>query len=300
MAAGNGARAAERDLPAAPARVPAGFRIETLASDLSDVRMMAFSPDGRLFATQTGQGRIVVVPMGQGTPTAWATGRNQPHGIAFHQGHLYVADTNAVVRWPYQPGSSKAPGAPQRLATLPSGAGHFTRTLGFGPDGKLYVSVGSSCNVCIEGNPHRAAILQMNPDGSGLRIYAAGLRNAVGFTWDSQGRMWATDNGTDRMGDDFPPEELNLIRDGGFYGWPYDRLPPTNLPPTRWAAAAMSCARSPEGTTTGAGLVTRSCLAHSMNSRMSGSSKPPVRAYACVRSIPDSAIGSMYSRSSTT
>ena len=218
---GDSVQVDERTLSTAPARVPTGFRVETLARGLSDVRMMAFSPDGRLFATQTEQGRVVVVPMGQGTPTAWATGRNQPHGIAFHQGYLYVADTNAVLRWPYHPGAARAPGAPQRIATLPSGAGHFTRTLGFGPDGKLYVSVGSSCNICIESNPHRAAILQMNPDGSGLRVYASGLRNAVGFTWDSQGRMWATDNGTDRMGDNFPPEELDLIREGAFYGWPF-------------------------------------------------------------------------------
>lgn len=214
--------------------VPDGFRVEVVARDLPNARMMALSPDGRLFVTQTGQGRVTVVPIGEGTPTAWATGRNRPHGIAFHNGYLYVADTDAVVRWRYQPGSSKAPGAPERLASLPGGAGHNTRTLAVGPDGKLYVSVGSSCNSCIEEHPHRAAILQMNPDGSNLRVYASGLRNAVGITFDRQGRLWATENGTDQMGDDFPPEELNLIREGAFYGWPFAHA--NRVPDSRYGA----------------------------------------------------------------
>ncbi|NLC58308.1 MAG: sorbosone dehydrogenase family protein [Armatimonadetes bacterium] len=221
-------------LPPARAQVPRGFRIETVTDALPGVRMLAFSPDGRLFATQPRAGRVVVVPVGEGRPQAWATGLNLPHGIAFHNGRLYVAETDAVVRWPYQAGSARAPGEPQRIAALPAGGGHWTRTVRFGPDGAMYVAVGSSCNVCIEEDPRRAALLRFPAPGdqlSGLlegELYATGLRNTVDFAWDRQNRLWGVDNGRDHLGDTLPPEELNLIRQGGFYGWPYaygDRVP---------------------------------------------------------------------------
>ena len=106
-------------------------------------------------------------------------------------------------------------------AGLPEG-GHWTRSLRFGPDGWMYLSVGSSCNVCEEKDPRRAAILRYRPDGTGEEIYASGLRNAVGFDWrPGSGELYATDNGRDLLGDDFPPCELNRIVKGGFYGWPY-------------------------------------------------------------------------------
>lgn len=225
-------------LPLARARVPSGFRIETVTDALPGARMMAFSPDGRLFVTQTQSGKVTVVPIGGGSPTPWATDLNRPHGIAFHGGYLYVAENDAVVRWPYRAGSAKAPGAPQRVAALPSGGMHFTRSLGFGPDGRMYVSVGSSCNSCVESDPHRAAILQFTADGQNERIYASGLRNAVGFTWDGAGQMWATENGTDNMGDNFPPDELNRIRDGGFYGWPF--VYGNQIPDRRYGARAAA------------------------------------------------------------
>lgn len=219
---GNSAQAAPASLPQAERlQVPDGFRIEVVARGLSGVRMLAFSPDGRLFATQPRAGQVTVVPVGQGNPHPWATGLNRPHGIAFHDGALYVAETNAVARWSYRSGLYEAPGRPSRIAELPGGGQHWTRTIHFGPDGKMYVSVGSSCNLCIEDDPRRATILQFDAGGGEGRIYASGLRNTVDFDWDGQGRLWGVDNGTDRMGDDYPPEELNLIRDGGFYGWPY-------------------------------------------------------------------------------
>ncbi|MBI3947758.1 MAG: sorbosone dehydrogenase family protein [Armatimonadetes bacterium] len=209
-------------------KVPDGFRIEVVTDRLAGVRLMAWSPDGRLFATQPRAGQVTVVPVGEGNPYPWATGLNLPHGIAFHEGYLYIAETNRVVRWPFREGQYQAPGRPEPVAELPGGGQHWTRTLHFGPDGKLYVAVGSSCNICTEEDSRRAAILQFEPDGGQARVYASGLRNTVDFTWDQQGRMWGVDNGTDRMGDEFPPEELNLIREGGFYGWPYahgDRVP---------------------------------------------------------------------------
>jgi glucose/arabinose dehydrogenase len=107
------------------------------------------------------------------------------------------------------------------ISGLPSG-GHGTRTIGFGPDGKLYLAIGSSCNVCEEDDERRAAILRFNADGSDQELYASGLRNTVGFTWNPMnGELWGVDNGRDGLGDDLPPEEVNNILQGKNYGWPY-------------------------------------------------------------------------------
>ena len=108
------------------------------------------------------------------------------------------------------------------MPDLPKGGGHWTRTIAFGPDGKLYVSVGSSCNVCEETDQRRAAILQFNPDGTGGRIFARGIRNAVGIAFHPQtGDLWATNNGRDWLGDEFPPETILIVKDGAHHGWPY-------------------------------------------------------------------------------
>jgi glucose/arabinose dehydrogenase len=105
---------------------------------------------------------------------------------------------------------------------LPKGSGHWTRTIAFGPDGKLYVSVGSSCNVCNETDPRRAAVLQFSADGTGGRVFARGIRNAVGIAFHpATGALWATNNGRDWLGDDLPPETILILKDGAHYGWPY-------------------------------------------------------------------------------
>ena len=155
---------------------------------------------------------------------------NRPHGLDLHDGWLYVAETDAVGRIRFDPASGNTSGAFERVVTgLPGGGNHWTRTVRFGPDGWMYLTVGSSCNVCLEKDARRAAMLRYHPDGSGEEIFATGLRNSVGFDWRPEdGQIYATDNGRDLLGDDFPPCELNRLVPGGFYGWPVasgDRVP---------------------------------------------------------------------------
>ncbi|MHB1456193.1 MAG: PQQ-dependent sugar dehydrogenase [Armatimonadota bacterium] len=215
-------------------KLPSGFRTNLYASGLDAPRLMALSPDGRVFVTEMGGGRVTILPDVNGDGKAdsritYASGLNQPHGIIFHGSYLYIAETNRVIRYAYRKGDNKASKLEVIIRDLPSDGGHSTRTITFGDDGKLYVSIGSSCNVCVESNPLRAAIIRCNADGSGRQIFASGLRNSVGMAWNPVTKeLWATDNGRDMLGDDIPPEEVNIIRQGGFYGWPYaygDRVP---------------------------------------------------------------------------
>ncbi len=213
--------------------LPEGFRIEVFASGLGSPRFMAFSPDGILFATIIGQGKTVALPDKDKDGKAdkvitFIKKLNRPHSIAFYKDYLYIGETDQIVRFKYN-GFDSTPGKKEVVVpNLPAG-GHFTRTVGFGPDGKMYVSVGSSCNVCEEKDERRAAILQFNLDGSEGKIFAKGLRNSVGITWNPETKeLWATDNGRDWLGDDLPPEEINIVKEGSHYGWPYcygERVP---------------------------------------------------------------------------
>jgi glucose/arabinose dehydrogenase len=148
-----------------------------------------------------------------------------PFGIAFHDAYVYVAATNEVLRFRYNPETSDRLGNAEHLVDLP-GMGynqHWTRSLAFSPDGKLlFISVGSQTHVAIESDPRRAAILVAGPDGKDLRVYAAGLRNAVGIAPDpTTGQLRAAVNERDDLGDDIPPDYFTHVVDGGFYGWPY-------------------------------------------------------------------------------
>lgn len=207
--------------------LPPGFNIEVYASGLRGPRFMALSPGGVLFVSLLLEGEIMALPDKDGDGRAdkaitFAEGLDRPHGLAFRAGFLYVAETGRVLRLWDKDADLRADGRETIVREIPPGGGHWTRTLGFGPDGGLYVSVGSSCNVCEEDDERRATILRFNPDGSGGRIFAQGLRNAVGFRWHPRtGELWATENGRDWLGDDLPPDELNRVREGGHYGWPY-------------------------------------------------------------------------------
>jgi len=209
-------------------RVPPGFAIGHFARDVSGARFLRFTEAGDLLVSVPGSDRIEIlwrdadgdgVSDGRGVLLA---DLDKPHGIDLHDGWLYVGETDAVGRIRFDAATRSTEGAYERLVTgLPTG-GHWTKTVRVGPDAKLYVSIGSSCNVCLEDDPRRAAIVRYALDGSDEELFATGLRNAVGFDWDPRsGALYATDNGRDLLGDDFPPCELNRVVADGFYGWPY-------------------------------------------------------------------------------
>ncbi|MFQ5914901.1 MAG: PQQ-dependent sugar dehydrogenase [Nitrospinota bacterium] len=208
-------------------RLPEGFRIEIFADGLTErARFMAFDGGGNLYVTLAGSGRVAVLPdrdrNGRAdTVIPFATGLSRPHGIDVRDGWVYVGETHRVVRLRDLDGDLKADVREKVVQGLPTG-GHWTRTVRFGPEGKLYVSIGSSCNVCVEKDRRRAAIVRYEPDGLGEKIFAEGLRNSVGLAWRPEtGEMWAVDNGRDWLGDNLPPEEINVVREGRHYGWPY-------------------------------------------------------------------------------
>ena len=214
--------------PAIPAQltVPAGFTAAVFASDVTNGRLMAVSPDGVLFVARQSKGDVVALPDRDKDGKADSVDvvladLTRPHGVAFNGGYLYVATNPSVLRVKYANG--KVEGAPQKVIDLPvSTTSHWTRTINFGKDGKLYVSIGSSCNLCEEDDPRRTTIMVYNADGSGGRPYARGLRNAIGFDWDPRtGVLWADDMSEDGHGEDKPSDEINRVEDGKHYGWPY-------------------------------------------------------------------------------
>ena len=205
--------------------VPPGFAIDVFADKVGSVRFMAIDPAGTLLVSEPSAGRVLALPDKNGDGKADSvqtvvTGLDQPHGLAFHDGALYIAETSRVQRFAYDPATMKAT-QPAQLARLPSGGGHWTRTVVFGPDGRMYVSVGSSCNVCRESDKRRAAILRFNADGSGEQLFSTGLRNAVGLAiHPATGALWATVNERDWRGDDLPPDYVTEVREGSVHGWP--------------------------------------------------------------------------------
>ena len=207
-------------------KLPEGFHIAVFAT-APNARMLAFSPGGVLLVTNMSDGQVLAFPDSKHTGKAERSvtvlsDLNAPHGIAFHNGKLYVAEINAVRRYDWDETQLKALNG-QKLTDLPgSGGGHSTRTIIFW-NGKMYVSAGSSCNVCKEDDPRRAAVTEYNQDGRGEHVLASGLRNAVGLALNPKtNTIWAVDNGRDWLGDNLPPEEVDeLGTNGGNFGWPY-------------------------------------------------------------------------------
>jgi glucose/arabinose dehydrogenase len=208
--------------------VPDGFAIDVWADDVAGARFLRFTSEGDLLVSVPGSDRIDILRRDE-DGDGRSDGRRvliqdlaKPHGLDLRDGWLYLGETDAVGRVRFDPATGQTVGNYERIVRgIPSG-GHWTRTVRFGPDGLLYLSIGSSCNACDEDDPRRAAIVRYQPDGSGEEIFATGLRNAVGFDWQpATGALYANDNGRDLLGDDFPPCELNRVEFGGFYGWPF-------------------------------------------------------------------------------
>jgi len=216
---------------------------------------MEFASNGDLFVSQPSQNAVMILrsstknglpdqrftfdhgaapargrggPGGGGAPAASNGEMTQPFGLAFHDGYLYVGNTNSLVRYKYTVGDTKASGPAEKLADLPGFGNHSTRSVLFSRDGKkLYVSVGSSNNIDEQGsgNEHRAMVQEFNPDGTGFRVFASGLRNPVGLAWQpGTNTLWTAVNERDNLGDDLPPEYATSVKDGGFYGWPYSYI----------------------------------------------------------------------------
>jgi glucose/arabinose dehydrogenase len=203
-----------------------GFQISVYAERLGQARGMAFSPEGILHVCDMKGGRILALLDHQhrgNTDEAKVVieGLRQPHSLAFQGGYLYVGETHRISR--FNRTSFRQSGADGKTITdLPEGGNHFTRTIVFGPDEKLYVSIGSTCNACVEKDARRATICRCNPDGSQFEVFATGLRNAVGMAFQpSTNDLWASVNGRDYLGDDLPPETFCIIGQGKDYGWPY-------------------------------------------------------------------------------
>ena len=216
-------------------QVPPGFSVSIFARGFEQPRWLAVAPNGDVFVADSAAGKVIVLMDRQSEGKAasseiFADHLNLPFGIAFHDGYVYVANTDEVVRFPYDPETSQRLGNAEHIIDLP-GLGynqHWTRSLAFSSDGKtLFISVGSQTNVSIESDPRRAAVLAADPDGKNMRIYASGLRNAVGIACNPQsGQLWASVNERDDIGDDVPPDYFTHVTEGGFYGWPYSYIGP--------------------------------------------------------------------------
>ena len=210
-----------------PLTVASGMRI-TYFAKVPGARVMAMGADGAVYVTVTGSNKVVRVWDTNGDNVADSArtvveGLNGPSGLAFHKGYLYIANTNGVVRVQLD-AQGVASGSPVSLNSLPGG-GHSTRTIVFGADSAMYVSVGSSCNLCVETDSERASVMRFNEDGSGGRVFSRGLRNAVGLAVNpSTQKLWVSQNERDDVTPDhqnLPPEEINILQDGKDYGWPY-------------------------------------------------------------------------------
>ncbi len=207
--------------------LPAGFEANVFASGLSNPRFIAFGPDGVLYVADRGNGRIVALPDADGDGAAdgevvLAGDLDQPHSVVYYEGSWYVGVPSGVVRLRDTDGDGAADERETIVGDLPTSGSHRTRTVEFLPDGRMVVSVGSTCNVCEEEDPRRAAVVVYDgPEGGGERIFASGLRNAVGLAIHPEtGELWATNNGRDLMGDDVPPETVYIVEEGVDYGWP--------------------------------------------------------------------------------
>lgn len=258
-----------------------GFKIETYADKLSGPRVMEFDGKGRILVSQTEAGNVLVIEdknkdgsIQDNEKSILLGNLKSPHGLAFFtdkaisKTYLYIAETNQVNRYVYDADAGKITGKGENIAKLPDDGKHFTRTIAFGPNFrkepilsgpgndkgidtltniKLYISIGSSCNVCVEDTWKRAAILESDPEGNYMAEFAGGLRNSVFFTFNPNTKeIWATEMGRDNLGDNLPPDEINIIKapdksdqfGAKRYGWPFcygNQVKDTNFNPGKYS-----------------------------------------------------------------
>lgn len=235
--ADNGANVVKRPADAWPKALP-GFTVQLYATDLENPRLIVTAPNGDFFVAASDPGEILIFRgiTADGRPektSTFASGLKRPYGIAFYPPGpnpqwVYIGQENAVLRFPYKNGDLEASGPSQHIIDLPHGGGHWTRSVQFTPDGKkMFVAVGSASNVddpdTTPGEKNRAAIWEANPDGSDMRIYASGIRNAGGglAIQPETGELWCSVNERDALGDNLVPDYITHVQDGGFYGWPW-------------------------------------------------------------------------------
>lgn len=220
--------------------VPEGFTLELYAADIPRARFLRFTPAGDLLVSRPHSGDILLLRHdadGDGSPDtreALIEGLQRPLGIDISGDWLYIAESNRISRIRFDSDTGTVEGTLQPLVEgLTDNGNHWSKTLRIGQDQKLYLAQGSTCNICTEDDPRRATMMRFQLDGSQPETIATGLRNSVGFDWAPwSGDLYATDNGRDLMGDDFPPCELNHIEAGRFYGWPYfngDNVPDPDM-----------------------------------------------------------------------
>jgi glucose/arabinose dehydrogenase/mono/diheme cytochrome c family protein len=219
-------------------KAPQGFKVDLFATGLNNPRTIRTAPNGDSFLAESEAGDIKVFRgiTSDSKPQqveVFATGLKRPYGIAFYPPGkdpqwIYIGDTDAVIRFPYQNGDLKARGPAEHIVDLPSGGGHWTRSVQFSSDGKrMFVSVGSASNVddpdTHPAEKNRADILSLNPDGSDLKVYAYGIRNSGGgLAVDPKtGELWCSTNERDALGDNLVPDYITHVQEGGFYGWPW-------------------------------------------------------------------------------
>ena len=206
-------------------KVPEGYQLEIFARDLGQPRLMQMAASGDLIVSAMRDGTLLMVKAdsdGDGRSDGTVTLRdtmNNPHGLVLEGSTLLVAEERRVLKYDFD--GAALSNERVILDGLPEGGNHSSRTLKRGPDGYLYLSIGSSCNSCIENNPWRAALLRFK-EGEAPEVYASGLRNTVGFDWQpGTDALFGVDNGRDEMGDDVPDDEVNRIERDKHYGWPY-------------------------------------------------------------------------------
>ena len=212
-------------------KLPEGFSISFFATDVNNARSLALGDNGTVFVGNRKGKNVYALVDADGDGVAEkkytvANDMNAPNGVAFHDGALYIAEIDKVYRIDNIESTLENPAKPVLINdSFPSEEHHGWKYIAFGPDGKLYVPVGAPCNICNDSEKDQrfASITRMNADGSGLEVYAHGIRNSVGFAWHPQTKeLWFTDNGRDELGDDMPADELNIAsQKDEHFGYPY-------------------------------------------------------------------------------